>query len=135
MVGALFGSIIVICLFMSFYLMFRTFMQRNFLSFETVLSIVYLYVSLLIGFGMIYLILLQSDIQVLKIGEEYIEGAYFERLGTCLYFSTITLFSVGYGDIVPVSFGRFIASIQALIGYTLPAVFVARTVMDKGKKL
>lgn len=115
--------------------MFRTFMQRNFLSTETILSIVYLYVSLLIGFGMIYLIFLQSDIQVLKIGDEYIEGTYFERLAACFYFSTITLFSVGYGDIVPISIGRFIASTEALIGYTLPAVFVARTVIDKGKKL
>ncbi|HZG72269.1 MAG TPA: ion channel, partial [Chondromyces sp.] len=46
------------------------------------------------------------------------------------YFSGITLFSVGYGDIVPSGAGIWIALIEAWIGYTIPAAFVMRTVID-----
>ncbi len=49
---------------------------------------------------------------------------------TSLYFSAVTLLSVGYGDIVPIGIGRWIAMVEALLGYALPAAFVVRTVMD-----
>jgi potassium channel LctB len=41
------------------------------------------------------------------------------------------LFSVGYGDIAPIGIGRVIAMIEALIGYTIPAAFVAKAFIDK----
>lgn len=93
------------------------------------MMITYLYLSLLIGFGMIFLICIQSNIQVLHENGLPVSGGYFENLLTSLYFSAVTLFSVGYGDIVPIGIGRFLAVIEALIGYVLPAVFVARTVI------
>ncbi len=91
--------------------------------------ITYLYLSLLIGFGMIYLICLQSNIPVLLEGNVPAAGGYFDKLLTSLYFSAVTLFSVGYGDVVPIGVGRFLAVLEALIGYILPAVFLARTVI------
>jgi hypothetical protein len=43
-----------------------------------------------------------------------------------LYFSTITLTTVGYGDFIPAtSLGRFFAAIEALIGYVLLGLFLA----------
>jgi potassium channel LctB len=51
-----------------------------------------------------------------------------------MYFSAITLLSVGYGDITPVGIGRWIAIIEALVGYTMPAAFVARTFMEHEKR-
>jgi potassium channel LctB len=108
--------------------------QRNFLSFDTVIMITYLYISLLVGFGMIYLICMQSNINVLIESGTSISGDYFDKLVTSLYFSAVTLFSVGYGDIVPIGLGRLLAVIQALIGYILPAVFVARTVIGIDKQ-
>ena len=59
---------------------------------------------------------------------------FIERLGTYIYFSAVTLFSVGYGDIAPIGIGRLIAMIEALIGYTIPAAFVARAVFDLERK-
>ena len=53
-----------------------------------------------------------------------------ERLETYIYFSAVTLFSVGYGDIAPIGIGRVIAMIEALIGYTIPAAFVAKAFID-----
>ncbi|WP_378937459.1 ion channel [Metabacillus herbersteinensis] len=119
---------------MSFNIMIRACMQRNFLSYETVLIITFLYLSLLVGFGMIFLIFTQSGVNVLYEGSLPVEGSYLDRLYTCFYFSAVTLFSVGYGDIIPVGYGRLIAVVEALIGYVLPAVFVARTVIGIDKR-
>ncbi|MGM0877027.1 MAG: ion channel [Bacillota bacterium] len=130
----IFGVFIVVCIFMSFKSVVVACFQKNFLSFETAIMITYLYISLLVGFGMIYLICMQSNINVLIESGTSVSGNYFDKLVTSLYFSAVTLFSVGYGDIVPVGLGRLLAVIQALIGYILPAVFVARTVIGIDKQ-
>jgi potassium channel LctB len=83
---------------------------------------------------MIYLIFIQSNLHVLIESGAPITGDYFDKLVTSLYFSAVTLFSVGYGDIVPIGFGRFLAVFEALIGYILPAVFLARTVIGIEKQ-
>lgn len=127
--GIVFCIGIVVCIFMSFKSVVMVCFHKNFLSFETIIMITYLYISLLMGFGVIYLICLQSDIPVLQEAGNPVTGTYFDHLLTSLYFSAVTLFSVGYGDIVPVGIGRFLAVLEALIGYVLPAVFLARTVI------
>ncbi|MTT31496.1 two pore domain potassium channel family protein [Terrilactibacillus sp. BCM23-1] len=43
-----------------------------------------------------------------------------------LYFSAITLLSVGYGDISPFGLSRGVATIEAIIGYILPAVITVQ---------
>jgi potassium channel LctB len=128
-----FGVSIAVCIFMNFKHVVAACFQKNFLSIETIIMITYLYISLLIGFGMIYLICMQSNIHVIVDAGIPISGGYFDRLFTSLYFSAVTLFSVGYGDIVPIGIGRFLAMIEALIGYILPAVFLARTVIGLEK--
>jgi potassium channel LctB len=130
----LFGILIAICIFMSFKTVVVACLQKNFLSFETIIIITYLYFSLFVGFGMIYLICMQSNLLVLIETGNLISGDYFDKLITSLYFSAVTLFSVGYGDIVPIGIGRYLAVIEALIGYVLPVVFLARTVIEVEKK-
>ncbi|MBZ5753667.1 ion channel [Metabacillus rhizolycopersici] len=130
----LFCIFIAICIFMSFKTVVVACLQKNFLSFETIIIITYLYFSLFVGFGMIYLICMQSNLLVLIEAGNLISGDYFDKLITSLYFSAVTLFSVGYGDIVPIGIGRYLAVIEALIGYVLPVVFLARTVIEVEKK-
>lgn len=96
----------------------------NFLYFAAI------YATVMIGFGLIYIILEMQGYPVLDDGENRIEADFISRLQTSLYFSAVTLFSVGYGEIAPIGIGRFIAVSEALIGYTIPAAFVARTVLD-----
>ena len=49
--------------------------------------------------------------------------------GGFLYFSQVTLFTVGYGDITPVAAGaRSLAMLEGLIGQLFPAVLLARLV-------
>lgn len=49
--------------------------------------------------------------------------------GNLIYFSFVTLTSVGYGDIVPLHpFARSLANIEAIIGQLYPATLLARLV-------
>jgi len=46
-----------------------------------------------------------------------------------IYFSFVTLTSVGYGDVVPVDpYARSLANVEAIIGQLYPATLLARLV-------
>jgi Ion channel len=59
-------------------------------------------------------------------------GALHDNLavaGNLIYFSFVTLTSVGYGDIVPVHpYARGLANVEAIIGQLYPATLLARLV-------
>ncbi len=101
-------------------------------SIENFLYFAAIYATVMIGFGLMYIILEMQGYPVLDDGASGsgAEMNFMSRLQTSLYFSAVTLFSVGYGEIAPIGIGRFIAVSEALIGYTIPAAFVARTVLD-----
>ncbi len=46
--------------------------------------------------------------------------------GSCLYFSVVTFTSLGFGDLVPVGYGRLFASLEVAVGLTLFGLAVAR---------
>lgn len=49
--------------------------------------------------------------------------------GSFIYFSQVTMFTVGYGDITPVAaFARSLAMLEGLIGQLFPAILLARLV-------
>jgi len=53
----------------------------------------------------------------------------FALAGNLIYFSFVTLTSVGYGDIVPLHpFARSFANVEAIIGQLYPATLLARLV-------
>ena len=53
----------------------------------------------------------------------------FQAYSSLLYFSFVTLTSVGYGDIVPVqAFVRALSNLEAIIGQLCPATLLARLV-------
>lgn len=92
----------------------------------TVLFLVY--ATITAGFGVIYLSLELTGLSVLIEGEKYHYDTFFHLVEDVMYFSAVTLLTVGYGDITPQGIGRWIAIIQALIGYLLPAAFVVTSV-------
>ncbi|MFB6469598.1 ion channel [Cytobacillus sp. Hz8] len=140
--------LISFCILMSLRMLFFSYnIKGKWVSFENFLFLTFIYATVMIGFGLIYIILDINGSPVLMEGSRHIEELlgqpiaiekdivkeFIDKLETGLYFSAITLFSVGYGDIAPVGIGRIIAVIEALIGYTIPAAFVARAVFDMEK--
>jgi potassium channel LctB len=99
-------------------------------SFENFVYLGTVYLTIIIGYGLIYLLFYLIGVSVLIEMNYYSNHSIFE---TSFYFSAMTLFSVGNGDVIPHGIGRFIAVTEALIGYTLPAAFVARAVLTREK--
>ena len=106
--------------------------QRVF-SLYNLATLFLIYTTVLIAFGLSYVVLEEMGFAVLKEDGESLNAHSFQLVEICLYFSAITLLSVGYGDISPIGIGRWIAIGEALIGYTLPFAFVMRSVIDNEK--
>lgn len=110
---------------------FREFMQQRYklnirrnISVYGLISLAILYLTIALGFSGIYLILELIGINVIYIKPDIINNNTGEYLLNIIYFSSTTLFSIGYGDIVPVGLGKVIAIIEGLIGYLLPPAFI-----------
>ena len=101
------------------------------ISVENFFILAIIYATVMIGFGLIFYLLAAQGHQVLIEADHNHSETELGRVETSLYFSAITLFSVGYGDIAPVGIGRVLAVVEALVGYTIPTAFVARTVFDR----
>ncbi|MDT8863081.1 ion channel [Alkalihalobacillus sp. MEB130] len=92
------------------------------------------YITVILSFSNLYLGLELLGFEVLKEGNSHVEGTVNHLIEDIIYFSAVTLLSVGYGDLVPVGIGRMIAMVQALFGYILPAAFVVTSVLQVTKK-
>ncbi|MBU9710196.1 potassium channel family protein [Evansella tamaricis] len=107
----------------------RRISTRNFLI------LIIVYATVMSGFGVIYMGLELLGYSVLLEGDTLL---VFESLGhlieDVMYFSAVTMLTVGYGDIIPQGIGRWVAMVQALIGYLLPVAFVVTTVIYTEKK-
>lgn len=104
-----------------------------FFSLYNLATLFLIYTTVLIAFGLSYVVLEEMGFAVLKEDGESLNAHSFQLVEVCLYFSAVTLLSVGYGDISPIGIGRWIAIAEALIGYTLPFAFVMRSVIDNEK--
>jgi hypothetical protein len=56
------------------------------------------------------------------------EHTLLGRAWASLYFSIVTATTVGYGDIVPLGMSRVVAGMEAIIGFLLFAIFIAKLV-------
>ncbi|HWJ76771.1 MAG TPA: ion channel [Niallia sp.] len=105
--------------------------KEKWVSFENFMYLIFVYITIMIGFGLIYTLFQMNGIPVYNDGHyPALNYDFLHTLHTSIYFSGVTMFSVGFGDIMPIGYGRMIAIIEALIGYTIPAAFVARAVLD-----
>lgn len=102
---------------------------RGRFSFDQFYILVMVYITVMIGYGLIYFLLSQQGIAVLE--EGHFKGtSQLDQLGHAVYFSGITLMTVGYGDISPIGIGKYIALSEALLGYVLPSAFFVRVLND-----
>jgi hypothetical protein len=56
-------------------------------------------------------------------------------LSDCLYFSVVTISSLGYGDIRPVGFGRFVAGAEVLVGLVIVGLWVSSLASGRSEVL
>ncbi|WP_404451468.1 two pore domain potassium channel family protein [Virgibacillus necropolis] len=103
--------------------------ERSF-SMEIFYTLLVVYSIVIIGFALIYFILSFHRILLVE-GEELRQVSVLGSFIHSMYFSGVTMLTIGYGDITPIGYGRLIALIQALIGYILPTAFVLRLVQNK----
>ncbi len=114
-------------------LMKRTRVPGSLLSVYKMFLLFLVYLTMIIAFGSMYLSLIILDIPVLQEGQVDLADMTLTpltRVQSVLYFSAVTLLSVGYGDLTPIGIGRWIAIIEALIGYLMPAAFFVTTIVD-----
>ncbi|RFU69386.1 potassium channel family protein [Bacillus sp. V59.32b] len=123
-------TLIVFCMVMSIRAIFIEEKSDKKLSMENLIWIANIYATILIGFAMIYLLFELNHYAVILDDGQRVTEDFFQQLETSFYFSAMTMFSVGYGDVSPVGIGRIIAAIEAFIGYSLPAAFLIRAVID-----
>ncbi|EMT44722.1 MULTISPECIES: potassium channel family protein [Anoxybacillus] len=128
-----FIALIAFIICMSVFSFWQT--KRSVISVKNFIAIIFVYSTTMIGFALVYTILHINGHVVMMENGKNIEASHFlQYVETSLYFSAVTLLSVGYGDIVPIGIGRWIAMVEALLGYALPAAFVVRIVMDVERK-
>ncbi|EPZ37257.1 potassium channel family protein [Anoxybacillus ayderensis] len=122
-------GIIAFIICMSFFSFWQT--KRSVISIKNFIAILFVYSTTMIGFALVYTILhINGHVVMMENGKNIEASNFLQYVETSLYFSAVTLLSVGYGDVVPIGIGRWIAMVEALLGYALPAAFVVRTVMD-----
>lgn len=78
--------------------------QRVF-SLYNLATLFLIYTTVLIAFGLSYVVLEEMGFAVLKEDGESLNAHSFQLVEVCLYFSAVTLLSVGYGDISPIELG------------------------------
>jgi potassium channel LctB len=95
---------------------------------RTLIYLGFLYSNVILTFSAIYMLLHIFNLGMLRDHYASIQhhATLWDGLTRSLYFSAITLFSVGYGDITPFGWARAVSIIEAMIGYLLPAVLVVR---------
>jgi potassium channel LctB len=88
--------------------------------------------GLTIGFACLYY-LLSLEKPILKINDPTDEVAEVTFLDA-LYFSGVTMLSVGYGDLVPIGSARFFSLVQAALGLLLPTVYFVKALTETNDK-
>lgn len=93
------------------------------------LKLFYTLVSVTIGFTFLYYIL-NTQAPILHINDPS-DDAVDADIWDLLYFSGVTILSVGYGDYVPVGSARFFSLIQAALGLLIPSAFFLTAIGEK----
>ncbi len=109
-------------------------LKQDRVSADTILGGINVYLLFAIGF-----MFLHAFVEILKPGSYQYQGESLsvvlkghpevEALAFLLYFSVVTMTTLGYGDISPaVPAARMLCSLEAVIGQLFVAVFIARLV-------
>ena len=114
--------------------LFRHLFATDRVTWNTIAASLCIYLLMIVLWAELYAIMAMLDPSAFKLPTEYVSvGAFKEFAGQgstiALYYSLVTMTTLGYGDIVPVSpLARTLAGLQAVTGQLYIAVLVARLV-------
>lgn len=86
------------------------------------------YFLAIVGFGVIYLVL---RYWIPVHAPTIPEGSILTEFWNAVYFSTVTATSVGYGDIVPQGFSKFIAGMESFSALFIFGILVAKPISER----
>ena len=97
---------------------------------QRVLGAIGLYLNIGLMFATVYRLI--WDIFPQSMGNIPSDQDSWQAYGTIIYFSFVTLTTVGYGDVVPIHpFARALSNLEAIIGQLYPATLLARLVAQE----
>src|SRR5699024_3571761 len=131
MLGIISIPLVIVLLFGSLHgFIFGRTNRKSYFSYDIFYTLLIVYIMVLISFACLYFLLSFQGVVLLENGTLK-ELSPLGRLKHSLYFSGVTLMTVGYGDITPVGWGRLIALIESLIGHILPPAFFLKIWQDR----
>jgi hypothetical protein len=107
-------------------LLLRHVFSEGAITYHRICGAVAVYVLVAWVWSEIYLLVLVLDPGAIKLPAEVGSGSFEGLQAHLFFFSVVTLTTLGYGDIVPVSAGAQLAAmLEALIGQLYPAIMLA----------
>ncbi len=112
-------------------------MNRKYVILYNIIILFNLYFFIAVCFSIVYIALTLSGLGYIV--DHYSTAAHQEQfidlISRSLYFSYITLFAVGYGDMTPLGFAKAVSMIQAFVGFILPYAILLKYLIYKPRFL
>nr|WP_158736476.1 ion channel [Alteribacillus sp. YIM 98480] len=122
----LIGITILFLLVNLFYFFTNKSYKQSYASPALFYKLFFVLLSITFGFAVLYYVISLETV-VLKVNDPTGEPADHSFLNL-VYYSGVTILSVGYGDLVPVGSARFFSLIEAAIGLLLPAAYFMKAI-------
>jgi len=128
----LIGIIVVFLLVNLFYFVTNRTFTFSYFSSTFFYKLFFVLLSITFGFALLYYLLSFNE-DLLTLSDP--TGDPVEKtFSNALYFSGVTILSIGYGDIVPVGSARFFALLQASLGILVPAAYFMKAMSSSEEK-
>ncbi|WP_117161620.1 potassium channel family protein [Paraliobacillus sp. X-1268] len=125
------GLAILIIVFNLYYFFNNKAYKKSYFSTVLFMKLFFVLTGVMIGFALLYYALALQDVVLVQTitDKQPIDHSFWNLL----YYSGVTLLSVGYGDMLPVGAARFFSLLEAAIGVLLPTAYFIKAI-DHSKK-
>lgn len=121
MQGILVGAALVFIAANLYYFFANKTYRKSYFSTALFMKLFFVLCGVLLGFAAVYYVISLNE--VILIDSLSSRNPIHPTFLDVLYFSGETLFSIGFGDMLPVGKARLFAVLEAMIGIILPAAY------------